>query len=450
MAATGPTRRSTCACFPRSAASTPTAPPIGGLRPRRRSPTRSARRCYVYDEDELRARCREYRDALRRRRGRVRGQGVPLHRDGAPRRRGGAPPRRRDRRRAPRRAAGRVPAGADRVPRQQQVATTSSALALELGVGPASSSTRSTSSTASRRSSPSGAPAPRVLVRVTPGRRGAHARVHRDRRRRLEVRVHRRRTARRATPRCGWRRPTRSTSSASTATSARRSSCSSRTPCAAAIVAEPGRRGRRRASASRSTRSTSAAGSGVPYIADDLDAPSIAELRGVVRDGVRRRVRARPVSTPRRGSTVEAGRSIAGPAGITLYRVGTVKEIPGVRTYVAVDGGMSDNPRPVTYGAGYEAFLPARITERRGRSWPRWRASTASRATSSCGRAPAGRRRGRRRARDAGHRAPTATRWRPTTTWCRGRRSCSSATATPGSSCAGRRSTISSRATSPQ
>ena len=43
---------------------------------------------------------------------------------------------------------------------------------------------------------------------------------------------------------------------------------------------------------------------------------------------------------------------------MTLYRVGTIKEIPGVRTYVAVDGGMSDNPRPVLYGSGYEAFLP--------------------------------------------------------------------------------------------
>jgi diaminopimelate decarboxylase len=58
---------------------------------------------------------------------------------------------------------------------------------------------------------------------------------------------------------------------------------------------------------------------------------------------------------------VEPGRSIAGPAAITLYRVGTVKGIPGGRTYVAVDGGMSDNPRPVLYGAGYEAYLPDRI-----------------------------------------------------------------------------------------
>src|SRR5258708_1144442 len=54
----------------------------------------------------------------------------------------------------------------------------------------------------------------------------------------------------------------------------------------------------------------------------------------------------------------EPGRAIAAGAGITLYRVGTVKELPGIRTYVAVDGGMSDNPRPVLYGSGYEAFLP--------------------------------------------------------------------------------------------
>ena len=56
---------------------------------------------------------------------------------------------------------------------------------------------------------------------------------------------------------------------------------------------------------------------------------------------------------------VEPGRSIAATGGMTLYRVGTIKEIPGVRTYVAVDGGMSDNIRTVAYGAGYEAFLPA-------------------------------------------------------------------------------------------
>jgi diaminopimelate decarboxylase len=62
---------------------------------------------------------------------------------------------------------------------------------------------------------------------------------------------------------------------------------------------------------------------------------------------------------------VEPGRSISAPAAVTLYRVGTVKTIPGGRTYVAVDGGMSDNPRPVLYGAGYEAYLPARIDDPR-------------------------------------------------------------------------------------
>ena len=56
--------------------------------------------------------------------------------------------------------------------------------------------------------------------------------------------------------------------------------------------------------------------------------------------------------------TAEPGRSIVAAAGITLYRVGTVKDVPGYRTYVSVDGGMSDNPRPVLYGSGYEAFLP--------------------------------------------------------------------------------------------
>jgi diaminopimelate decarboxylase len=55
-------------------------------------------------------------------------------------------------------------------------------------------------------------------------------------------------------------------------------------------------------------------------------------------------------------------------AAITLYRVGTVKEVPGYRTYVSVDGGMSDNPRPVLYGSGYEAFLPRETDAPRPRS----------------------------------------------------------------------------------
>jgi len=54
---------------------------------------------------------------------------------------------------------------------------------------------------------------------------------------------------------------------------------------------------------------------------------------------------------------IEPGRSIVGPAGVALYTVGVVKEIPGVRCYVSVDGGMADNIRPALYGAKYEAVV---------------------------------------------------------------------------------------------
>ena len=57
----------------------------------------------------------------------------------------------------------------------------------------------------------------------------------------------------------------------------------------------------------------------------------------------------------------EPGRALVGNAGVTIYTVGTVKEIPGVRTYVAVDGGMSDNLRPMLYGARYEAEIADRF-----------------------------------------------------------------------------------------
>ncbi len=57
----------------------------------------------------------------------------------------------------------------------------------------------------------------------------------------------------------------------------------------------------------------------------------------------------------------EPGRSLVGNAGVTIYRVGTVKSIPNVRTYVAVDGGMSDNLRPMLYGAHYEAEIADRF-----------------------------------------------------------------------------------------
>jgi diaminopimelate decarboxylase len=59
--------------------------------------------------------------------------------------------------------------------------------------------------------------------------------------------------------------------------------------------------------------------------------------------------------------TVEPGRSLVGRAGMALYSVGARKEIPGVRTYVTVDGGMADNIRPALYGAAYEALVANRL-----------------------------------------------------------------------------------------
>ena len=94
-------------------------------------------------------------------------------------------------------------------------------------------------------------------------------------------------------------------------------------------------------------------GLGVPYVADER-APTITEWGTAVVDACRAAGVTASVSA-------EPGRSIAAAAAVTLYEVGTVKTLPGIRTYVSVDGGMSDNPRPVLYGSGYEAFLPRAV-----------------------------------------------------------------------------------------
>lgn len=92
-------------------------------------------------------------------------------------------------------------------------------------------------------------------------------------------------------------------------------------------------------------------GLGVAYVEGE-ETPSIAYWAGHVRAAARRAGVSDAVRL-----TAEPGRAIVAAAAITCYTVGTVKDIPGVRTYVSVDGGMSDNPRPVLYGSGYEAFL---------------------------------------------------------------------------------------------
>jgi diaminopimelate decarboxylase len=97
-------------------------------------------------------------------------------------------------------------------------------------------------------------------------------------------------------------------------------------------------------------------GLGIAYTEED-DAPSIEEYVDVKVRGVRRVFGEGP------RILIEPGRSLVGSAGVTLYTVGTVKEIPGVRTYVAVDGGMSDNLRPMLYGARYAALIASRAGE---------------------------------------------------------------------------------------
>lgn len=100
-------------------------------------------------------------------------------------------------------------------------------------------------------------------------------------------------------------------------------------------------------------------GLGVAYVAGE-SAPTITEWgEGIRRACERHDIRARV--------TAEPGRAIVAAAAITLYTVGTIKEIPSIRTYVAVDGGMSDNPRPVLYGSGYETFLPRAVDAQRDR-----------------------------------------------------------------------------------
>ncbi len=90
-------------------------------------------------------------------------------------------------------------------------------------------------------------------------------------------------------------------------------------------------------------------GLGVAYVEGETES-TITEWADIVRTaaadaGITARV------------TAEPGRSIVAKAAVTAYTVGTIKRVPDVRTYLAVDGGMSDNPRPVLYDSGYEAFL---------------------------------------------------------------------------------------------
>ena len=98
-------------------------------------------------------------------------------------------------------------------------------------------------------------------------------------------------------------------------------------------------------------------GLGVPYLNDESSI-SISEWGRIVHD-------ISNSSSATLKITSEPGRSIVASSAVTIYTVGTIKEIEGIRTYVAVDGGMHDNPRPALYGSDYETFLARSINEPR-------------------------------------------------------------------------------------
>ncbi len=102
-------------------------------------------------------------------------------------------------------------------------------------------------------------------------------------------------------------------------------------------------------------------GFGVRYVEDDPFA-DIEDMIKKTADAVAEACRGRGVAMPQ--ILLEPGRSVVADSGMTVYRVGAVKEIPGFRNYVSVDGGMTDNPRYTLYGAKYTVALANRADEK--------------------------------------------------------------------------------------
>src|SRR5674536_225573 len=100
-------------------------------------------------------------------------------------------------------------------------------------------------------------------------------------------------------------------------------------------------------------------GLGIAYTSEDAPLP-VEEVADRLRAVVTAECATAGLAVPRLG--VEPGRAVSGPTTVTLYEVGTVKELPGLRTYVSVDGGMSDNIRTALYDAHYTAVLASRTS----------------------------------------------------------------------------------------
>ena len=105
-------------------------------------------------------------------------------------------------------------------------------------------------------------------------------------------------------------------------------------------------------------------GFAVQYTAD-APAPPVADYAEVITAAITERCRQQDLELPK--LIVEPGRSIVGRAGVALYRAGVVKEVPGIRCYVSVDGGMADNIRPALYEARYEAVVANRLNDKEKR-----------------------------------------------------------------------------------
>jgi len=103
-------------------------------------------------------------------------------------------------------------------------------------------------------------------------------------------------------------------------------------------------------------------GLGVRYLPTDQP-PSVEDYAEAVAGTLKDVCAKRGLPLPR--LILEPGRGLVGEAGTTLYTIGVVKEIPGVRTYVSVDGGMADNPRPALYGAKYHAIVANKASQPR-------------------------------------------------------------------------------------
>ncbi|MET9801181.1 diaminopimelate decarboxylase [Streptomyces sp. NPDC006368] len=101
-------------------------------------------------------------------------------------------------------------------------------------------------------------------------------------------------------------------------------------------------------------------GLGIAYTSED-DPREPHEIAEALREIVTRECEAAGLRTPR--ISVEPGRAIVGPTAFTLYEVGTIKQLEGLRTYVSVDGGMSDNIRTALYDADYSVALVSRTSD---------------------------------------------------------------------------------------